>query len=393
MNQFDPGLLLADANEGLWFPQQASTYSGESDSTFAMILWVSIFFFVLIVAFMTFFAVAYRQKKGGKATSRATHNNVLEITWSVLPCFLLVVMFVRGSWGYLEMQTPPEGAVQVDLKAFKWNWTMDYGDGAFHPELHVVVDQPTKMVMRSSDVIHSFFVPAFRIKRDIVPGRYNVAWFEATQASTQASEEELAEAKRVTEEEEGEWDYDRWQFTPEGYSYFDVFCAEYCGRDHSAMQTYLVVHETQEDLDAWIKKIKARGDETPMEVWGQQLYNQRGCAGCHSVDGSTRVGPTFQNLYGSTHPLTDGSSVTVDEQYIRESILEPKAKIVAGYQPVMPSYKGQLTDDDIQSLIAYLRSISSLGTAAEESAEGDGEAASAGNGEGSGESESPASGE
>jgi cytochrome c oxidase subunit II len=152
------------------------------------------------------------------------------------------------------------------------------------------------------------------------------------------------------------FDPERYQFTQDGYRYFDLYCTEYCGKDHSAMQSLVVVHETQEDLDAWIKKYSGRGDQDPA-AYGAKLYQNRGCASCHSINGEKRTGPTFQALYGSEHPLVSGETVKVDENYVRESILEPKAKVVAGYSPVMPSFKGQLSDDDIESIIAYLKSL------------------------------------
>lgn len=365
--------FLADAAESLWFPRQASSYAMESDGTYRMILWISIAFFFLVLIPMVMFVVKYRQSKGGRATSRVRHHNLLETAWSVIPSLFLVVMFVRGSWGYLDMQTPPEGARQLDVKAYSWAWTVDYGNGALHPELHVVKDQPTKLVMRSTDVLHAFFVPAFRIKRDIVPGRYNNVWFNAVEANERVSEEEL-QAAIADHEASGDatWDYDRHGITEDGYTYFDLFCAEYCGRDHSAMQSYVVVHETQEDLDAWIKKISSRGDTPPAE-YGEKLYKLRNCVGCHSTEPDKRVvGPSFANLYGYPRQLQSGETVVADEQYIRESIYEPKAKIVATYNAQMPSFKGQLNEDDIQSLIAFMKTLSDRGqTASDMATEGE----------------------
>jgi len=291
-------------------------------------------------------------------------------------------MFVRGSWGYLDMQTPPEGTRQIDVEAYKWAWSMNYGNGAIHPELHVLLNEPTKLVMRSKDVLHAFYVPAFRIKRDIVPGRYNIVWFQATIPSEKASDEEL-DAALAAHKESGDatWNYDKYQITEDGYRYYDLFCAEYCGRDHSMMQTYVVVHETQEDLDAWIKKISSRGDTPPAE-YGEKLYKLRNCVGCHSNEpNKVVVGPTFHNLYGYERPLQSGQTVVADEQYIRESILEPKAKIVQGYNPQMPSFKGQLSDDDIASLIAYMKSLSDRGETASDAAQANDSTASEGEAE------------
>jgi cytochrome c oxidase subunit II len=350
--------LLADFTETFWFPESASTFSAEVDSTYMMVLWICILFMVPITFCLFYFSFKYIKRKGEPAESQVSHHTVLEVAWSVLPCFLLVLMFVRGSIGYIDQRKAPEGSDTVSVKAFKWGWTMDYGNGVFHPELHLVVGRPTKLTMRSSDVIHSLFVPAFRAKKDIVPGRYNEMWFDPSIASVKVSDEKLAAAKAETKEKFANvFDPERYQFTEDGYTYFDLYCTEYCGRDHSKMQTVVVVHETDEDLKAWIKKYSGRPEGTTPADYGALLYSRRGCASCHSIDGSKRVGPSFQALFGTEHGLVSGENVKVDENYVRESILEPKAKVVAGYNPVMPAYKGQLSDDDIESIIAYLKSL------------------------------------
>jgi cytochrome c oxidase subunit 2 len=347
--------LLADKNADFWFPTQGSSFAEEVDWVYDLILYISLAFFVPMMAFMVWCLFKYIKARGTKAESQLSHHTTLELTWSIGPSVLLVWMFVQGSISFLDMRTPPEGSYDIGLQAFKWGWTMDYGNGTFHPELHIVKDEPTKLSMRSTDVIHSVFIPAFRAKKDVVPGRYNYMWFKPTVASEKISDEELAKLKK--QNEGSAWDYDKHQVTPEGYTFFDLYCAEYCGTNHSEMQTAVVVHETQADLDAWIKANSSRG-EVSMEEWGALLYARRGCSGCHSVDGSKLVGPSFKDLFGSQHALSTGENQVVDENYVRESILAPKAKVVAGYQPVMPSYKGQLSDDDIASIIAYLKSIS-----------------------------------
>ena len=353
-NRFSP--LLGDVSDGLWFPVEASTFASEVDSTFDMILWISIVFFVGIVIAMVYFPLKFRQKKGGKATSRIRHHNLLEISWSVLPSFLLVVMFVRGSWGYLDMREAPSGSVEVNVEAKKWNWTFDYGNGLISPELHMVVNQPTKMIMQSPDVIHSMFIPAFRIKRDVVPGRYNLVWFEPTQVTPKVDEATFkAGMDKVDNELGGMFDPDAVGFTRDGYTFFDLYCSEYCGTDHSMMQTVVVVHETQEELNEWFDGLKVKPEGVSYEEYGARLYNERGCASCHSLDGTRKTGPSFAGTM-EPHALASGETIVADENYIRESILEPKAKIVAGYQPVMPSYKGQLTDDQIRGLVEFIKS-------------------------------------
>jgi len=360
MTAFNPH-LLADVNESFWFPKSASTFSDQVDSTYMLVMWICVFFMVPITIALFYFSIRFMKKKGQPAESQVSHNTPLEIAWSILPSFLLVWIFVKGALGYIDQQAAPDGAATLGVKAFKWGWTMDYGNGVFHPELHILNDKPTKLTMRSSDVIHSLFIPAFRVKRDIVPGRYNEMWFNPKVASGRVSEEELEAARKdAIANFGGEFDPGRYQFTEDGYRFFDLYCTEYCGRDHSQMQTYVVVHETQADLDAWIKKYSGRQEGQSPAEYGQLLYNRRGCGSCHSVDGSNRVGPSFQGGFGSQRTFASGAVGVVDENYIRESILEPKALVVQGFQPVMPSYKGQLSDDDIDSLIAYLKS---LGTA------------------------------
>lgn len=350
--------FLADLNDGFWFPKQASSFAADADWVYMMIMWICVLFFVPMVFCMVYFPWKYLKPKGAKAESNVSHNTPLELAWSILPSFLLVWMFLQGTWSFLDIRTPPEGAYDIGVQAFKWGWTFDYGNGTFHPELHVVNDEPTKLSMRSSDVIHSLFVPAFRAKKDIVPGRYNFLWFRPSAPSEKVSETELADAKAAYEQQGGGvWDYETNQFTSDGYRFYDLYCAEYCGKNHSRMQTVVVVHETQQELDEWIKKYSTRGTDSPA-VYGEKLYNRRGCASCHSVDGSKRVGPSFQGIFDRKHEFVDGTSIDADANYIRESILVPKAKVVAGYAPVMPSYKGQLSDDDIASIIAYLETLS-----------------------------------
>lgn len=350
--------LFGDYTSSMWFPESASTFARDNDWLFGFISWICVLFFIPIAFCLFYFAYRYRKPKGEKADSNTAHNTPLELAWSILPSFFLVGMFVIGAKSYLDHRTVPDGANDIGVQAFKWGWTMDYGGGVFHPELHILLEEPTKLSMRSSDVIHSLFVPAFRAKKDVVPGRYNYMWFKPTVASKKVDDETLAAALKKTKDLGEAWNYDEHQFTPDGYTYFDLYCTEYCGKNHSRMQTVVVVHETLEDLNAWIKKYSKRDPNESPAAYGEKLYKQRGCAGCHSIDGSKRVGPSFKEVYGNIRPMTTGSSVTADENYIRESILYPKAKVAAGYQPVMPSYKGQLSDDDIYSIVEYLKTVS-----------------------------------
>lgn len=339
-----------------WFPESASTFSETSDSVFWFITWTCVFFFVGIIGALFWFSYRYKKSNGEKAESQVDHNTTIEVVWSVGPCFLLVAMFYVGATGYLNQRNPPEGAYNIGVEAFKWGWTMDYGGGTYHPELHIVVNEPTKLTMRSKDVIHSLFIPSFRVKKDIVPGRYNYMWFEATRASEKADPDAVAKAVKKFKEVGGDWNYDEHQFTPDGYKFYDLYCTEYCGTRHSEMQTVVVVHETREDLDKWIKKYSSRQEGESKVEYGAKLYGLRQCKGCHSLDGSKMAGPSYQGSWGTVRQFADGSESTMDENYVRESILYPKAKIVSGFQPAMPSYKGQLSDDDIDCLIEFIKS-------------------------------------
>ena len=314
-------LGLLGQSTGLLFPSPSSSNAGDVDTLFYFILAICLVFFVLIVGIMTSFAWLYRSRDGYTPGQAPNHSNLLEITWSVIPAILVAVIFVWGFYGYVSSQQPPEGSYEIEVIAKKWSWSFVYPNGHVDNQLHVPVDKPIRLVMSSDDVIHSLFVPAFRVKRDLVPGRYSSTWFQATKT--------------------GE---------------YILFCTEYCGTGHSLMNSKVVVHPFGE-FDKWLEKAANFLDEvSPVEA-GKILYERRGCAQCHSIDGSARSGPTFLGTYGTQQEMADGSLVTVDENYIRESILEPQAKIRAGYRPVMPTYQGQLNDKEIAALIQYLKSL------------------------------------
>ena len=318
------GLLggVADgAGGGFWMPRAASTAAPKVDSLFDFILWVCIFFFALIVGLLILFIVKYRRRDGREPEPSPDHNTSLELTWTLIPLVLVLVMFAWGFKVFLDDSTPPADAYEVQVTARKWKWLFTYPNGFVDENLHVPLDRPVKVVMTSEDVIHSFYVPAFRIKRDVVPGRYSTLWFKATRAGT-----------------------------------FQVFCAEYCGDGHSNMLASVIVHEPGE-FGTWLRNAAARTATLPPAEVGEHLYRTRGCAQCHSVDGSAGVGPSFRGVFGSTVHLRGGGTVLADENYIRESVLDPQAKVVAGFDPVMPTYKGSLSDQDISAIVAYLKSL------------------------------------
>jgi cytochrome c oxidase subunit 2 len=315
------GLLPEGGGPSFWMPPQVSTFAHSVDWLFDFILAISVFFFALIVVLMVVFVLRYRHREGQAAETSPTHNMALEVTWTAIPVVLVIVIFVFGFKGFLDMSTAPANAYEIHVEGQKWNWSFSYPNGYVDPNLHVPVDRPVRLVMSSQDVIHSLYVPAFRIKMDVVPGRYSKAWFEAT--------------------EPGE---------------YDLFCAEYCGTGHSDMLAHVVVHPAGE-FETWLEKASNFLDTmSPVEA-GRKLFQVRGCQQCHSVDGSGKTGPSLLGVYGHEQLLTGGGSVVADENYIRESILEPQARVVAGFDPVMPTYQGRLSDDEIVAIIAYLKSL------------------------------------
>jgi len=309
-----------------WIPEAASNLASKVDGLLLVITFISIFFFVLISAVLIYFAVKYRRRSDDEETPYITGNKTLEIVWTVIPSILLLLLFVYGFVVYKDMRTPPKDAVDITVTGKQWLWTFEYYNGKKTlNELYVRQNRPVRMVMRGDDVIHSFFVPAFRVKQDLMPGRYTQLWFTPTKIGT-----------------------------------FDIFCAEYCGTGHSKMLGKVIVL-SPEAYDIWEKGVAVDGGEAvaslPPAELGEKLYKGKGCNACHSVDGSVVIGPSFKGLYEREGELEDGASYTADENYIMQSILEPQEQIVKGFQPVMPSFKGILSDAEITAIIAYIKTL------------------------------------
>ncbi len=320
--------ILADENGDFFFPKQASTFAPEIDSFFYFLFWLSVFFFVVVVVPMFYFAWKYRDRPGYKGSPEAIHNTPLEVTWTVIPTFIVIYIFIRGTVGFLDMAQPPKSTIDIQVVARKWSWSFTYPNGAISDELHIPNGKPVKLIMRSEEatgtiaVLHSLFIPAFRAKADVVPGRFNILWFEPT-----------LEGK------------------------YDLFCTEYCGDNHSRMITKVFVTN-----DAAYNKWCADSILPPEDPaqHGEWLYKRSGCKGCHSVDGSKVVGPSFKGTWGKEVQLAGGKGVSpFDENYVSESILNPQAKARAGYEnaSAMPTYQGRLKANDIAKIIEYLKSL------------------------------------
>ncbi|MFW6067125.1 MAG: cytochrome c oxidase subunit II [Myxococcota bacterium] len=316
-------------------PPALSTLAADVDWLYDFIWWWSAFFFVLITALVILFVVRYRRSKGHKAEPTG-HNTPLELAWTFLPLILLVYLFHEGFDQYMQGIVAPADAVEVRVRGMQWSWEFEHENGATQTnELFVPANRPVKLVMSSSDVLHSFFVPAFRIKRDVIPGQYTTLWFEAT---------EKGEAQ--------------------------VYCAEYCGAPegtkgnsgHSAMLASIKVMPQ----DEWETKVEQLGGpppecedaDNPAACWGESLFTEQGCNACHSTEGDAQQpAPNFAGLWGKEEPLASGETVTVDENYIRESILQPQAKIVDGYTGVvMPPFR--FKDKEVDAMIAYIKQLS-----------------------------------
>lgn len=326
-----------------WFPDGASGFAPQVDFLFTVIMWICVIFFVPIVVAMGYFMVVFRERPGYRGSPEALHNNLIEITWTVVPTIIVVWIFWEGAMGYLEMARIPTGTVDVNVTAKKWQWAFKYENGGEHevikvedsvvkelPLLVLPVNRDIKIIMRSDDVLHSFYIPAFRAKRDVVPGRYNYLWFHTTK---------------------------------EGL--YDLFCTEYCGDNHSQMLAKVKVVSEAEYKLALEKAIQE--PEDPL-ARGQLLYKRQGCSTCHNAgaEGASGPGPSYNGSWGKKVPLENGSEVAFDENYVRESILNPQAKARKGYGKASPmnSYAGKLKDEQIDALITFIKSLENAGPAA-----------------------------
>ena len=301
----------------LW-PARASTMAGTVDALFIFLTLLSVVMTVAIFATVLFFATKYRRRAGVEA-EQIEGSTILELAWSIIPMGIFIVIFVWGAVIFFEERTPPMASTEVYVVAKQWMWKLEHAEGPREINaLHVPVGRDIKLIMTSQDVIHDFFVPAFRMKQDVVPGRYTTEWFRATKTGT-----------------------------------YHLFCAEYCGTSHSGMIGDIVVMEPAA-YDAWLAGGGATGT---LAQNGSALFQQLGCPTCHRTDGQGR-GPNLVGIFGKPVLLEDGRTVIADENYVRESILAPAAKVVSGYKPIMPVFQGLVSEEQLSTLVAYVKSLS-----------------------------------
>jgi cytochrome c oxidase subunit 2 len=303
-------------NFPLW-PEQASTTAGHVDALYIFLLIVTGMMTLLIFFCLVYFAARFRYRPGVRA-EQIEGSTPLEITWSTIPFLVFMVIFAWGAVVYFKERTPPDDSTEVYVVAKQWMWKLEHAEGQHEiNELHVPVGRDVKLIMTSQDVIHSFFIPAFRIKQDVLPGRYTVEWFRATKPGT-----------------------------------YHLFCAEYCGTQHSGMVGDIVVMEPAQ-YEVWMNG----GSTGPLSATGEKIFTELGCATCHRTDTQGR-GPNLQGVFGKPVQLEDGRTVTADENYVRECILNPGARRVKGFQPIMPTFQGLVSEEQVNALVAYIKSIS-----------------------------------
>ena len=303
------------------FPNSASTVSPDVDLLFIFLVVVALGMTALIAGLIVFFMVKYRRRSENELPPQIEGSNKLEFAWTIVPLGFFMVLFFWGSGIYLNEAQPPSNAMPIYVVAKQWMWKFEHAGGQTEiNELHVPIGRPVQLTMTSQDVIHSFFVPDFRVKQDVLPDRFTTIWFQATQLGQH-----------------------------------HLFCAQYCGTDHAEMTGYVIVMD-QNAFENWLSG-GATSSQSPAAA-GEQLFQQYGCSGCHKPDG-TGVAPSFVGRYGKQVQTTDGRTLTVDDNYLRTCILTPDQQRTAGFQPLMPSFSGRIDQQQMVCLIAYIRSLAS----------------------------------
>lgn len=309
-------------------PQQASTFAEKVDEIGFVLTALTIFFSVLVMVLLVFFAVHYRRGSKANRKGAAHHNLIVELAWSLPPLFLGLGMFAWSVKPYAEVFNPPSDAEEIFVVGKRWMWHLQHVANGIREnnELHVPMGRPFKLTITSQDVIHGFYIPDFRLKRDAMPGRYNTAWFQATKPGK-----------------------------------YHLFCSEFCGTDHSQMGGWIYVM-TPADYETWEKSVllgrkEAPAVETP-EQSGFELYTELACGNCHKTEDSVRA-PSLYSVYGKIRQLQNGTTVKADDLYLHNAILHPESNVLAGYSPTMPSYKDNLDEIQIHDLIMYIKSLGS----------------------------------
>ena len=329
---------VAAAESSTYMPPAGTLIAEHVNDLYGAWLIVSFIGFVMVVGGMIWFVIKYRRQSPDQKSDYITHNHALEFLWSFIPLLIFLGLFAWGWAIYHDMRTFPSDALEVNVIAKKWSWRFQYKNGKDEagldgtPTMVVPIGRPVKLIMSSDKinpsgndpndkpVLHSLYIPAFRIKQDVVPGRYTAEWFQAEKAGT-----------------------------------YHIFCAEYCGDGHSRMHA-LIKAVPNDEFEKWLStnEVVATG---PAAI-GKKLYVEKACSGCHSMDGTRVVGPTFKGLFGRKEEIEGQPNIVADENYIRESILQPSAKVVKGYPDhVMPVFAGQLKDEDINALIAFIKTV------------------------------------
>lgn len=300
------------------FPDSASNFAPQVDLIYFALLLLCTTVAFLVTAVALFFCIRYRRGSKVNRTPPTNSPTRIEITWTVIPLFIFLGLFFWAANVFFGMSRPPAGATEIYIIGKQWMWKIQHPDGRREiNELHLLADEPVKLIMTSQDVIHDFFIPAFRNKQDVVPGRYTTEWF-----------------------------------TPTRPGKYHLFCSQYCGTNHSKMVGWVYVEEPAEHA-RWLAGQPTSGSLVEL---GERAFRTRGCSGCHAPSAAIRA-PLLDGIYGKPVPLADGTLVTADDQYLRDSILQPNKQISAGYEAIMPTFQGQISDEELNAIIAYLKSL------------------------------------
>jgi cytochrome c oxidase subunit 2 len=302
------------------FPDRASSVAAQVDAVYLAAIAIAVFFTALICFLILFYAIKYRRGSRADRANPVSHNTTIEAIWIGIPLFISLCLFLGATFAFFNLYDMPDNAAEIYVLGRQWMWELRHPEGRREiNELHVPLGRPIRLTMTSQDVIHSFFIPAFRIKQDVVPGRYSSLWFQPTKPGR-----------------------------------YHLFCAEYCGTKHSGMIGSVVVMG-QTEFQQWLEE-GGMGQEESMSIAGERLFRRLGCSGCHGANATVRA-PALEGVYGHPVPLEGGAFVTADERYIRDSILLPQSQVVAGYKPVMPTFQGHISEDELLKVITYIKAL------------------------------------